>query len=366
MARNFHTDPEKKPYRFIPLADRIDRKDAVGHHKMQDGRWYGWLDLTLIAKSPVHVASGLIVHRDDLASYIGVDIDPDNDDVLVLSHVRRKNQGDHRYVRYIPGTSLKGVVRSVVEAITYSCLSHIDSKKIDEVAKHHDERLDALKDTCSDETGVCPACSLFGTLGYAGRVSFRDASQVAGGGRIARRPIAHPPQPDRSQANKHRTQGIIYYTSTARNRLKGRKFYLHGEQPVDTKGKYEAIEVCKKGSHFQGRVDIEGLSDAELGLLLKSLGFPQEFLLKVGGSKPFGYGSIAARIGIKDIHLTQHPSSVYKDYDIAPGKSDEQACADILAQSLQAVQESDLLRQDAWDRLVEMMEMSLVSLDGRY
>ena len=361
MARDYHTDPEKKPYRFIPLADHVERKEPVGHHKMREGRWYGWLNLTFVAESPLHVASGLIVHRDDLAPHIGVDIDPDNDDLLILSHVRRGGR------RYIPGTSLKGVVRSVVEAITFSCLSHIDTRKVDKAAEKHDKRLEVLRETCSkkaEETDLCPACSLFGALGYAGRVNFRDAFQIAGGGRIARRPVTHPPQPDRSQANKHRTQGIIYYTSANRKQLRGRKFYLHGEQPVDATRKYEAIEVCKKGSQFQGGVDIEGLSDAELGLLLKSLGATQEFRLKIGGSKPFGYGSLATRNVA--VHLTQHPLNAYQDYHNASPEVDKEGQVDILTQGLQALQESDLLRQDAWDRLIELMKMRLISLDGRY
>jgi hypothetical protein len=214
------------------------------------------------------------------------------------------------------------------------------------------------------DTGLCPACSLFGALGYTGRVNFRDAFQVAGGGRIARRPVAHPPQPDRSQANKHPTQGIIYYTSRDRKQLKGRKFYLHGQQPIDATGKYEAIEVCKTESQFQGKVDINGLSDIELGLLLKGLGFPKQFRLKVGGSKPFGYGSLIVENVAAS--LTSQSLEAYRGYDDVSSELDEQAQFEILAQSLQAVQTSSLLRQDAWERLMELMKMSLVSVNGKY
>jgi len=359
MARHYHTKPEDKPYRFVPLADHVERQEVVGHHRMEEGRWYGHLDLLFVAHSPIHVASGLIVHRDDLAPYFAADLDSDNDDSLILSHVRRKGR------RYIPGTSLKGVVRSVVEAITYSCLCHIDDRKVAPSAKRNDERLKKLTQTCSADTGFCPACSLFGALVYAGRVNFRDAFQVAGGGRIARRPVAHPPQPDRSQANKHPTQGIIYYTSDRKQQLKGRKFYLHGQQPSDATGKYEAVEVCKKESRFEGKIDINGLSDVELGLLLKGLGFYKQFRLKVGGSKPFGYGSLA----VKNVAaaVTSKTLKSYRDYDSVPSEpGEEQAQFEILAQSLQAVQNSSLLHQEAWERLTELMKMDLVSVNGRY
>lgn len=358
MAKHYHTNPDDKPYRFVPLADHVERQEAMGHHRMEEGKWYGHLDLILVAYSPVHVASGLIVHRDDLAPYFATDLDGDNDDSLILSHVRRDGR------RYIPGTSLKGVVRSVVEAITYSCLCHVDDRKIAPSAKRDNESLEELTQTCSVDIGFCPACSLFGALGYAGKVNFRDEFQVAGGGHIARRPVAHPPQPDRSQANKHRTQGILYYTSAKRKNLKGRKFYLHGQQPVDATGKYEAIEVCKKGSRFQGKIDINGLSDSELGLLLNGLGFPQEFPLKVGGSKPFGYGSLM--VNNVAVSLTSHPHDDYRSFENAYPELDEQEQFNILADAFEAVQTSDLLRQDAWDRLIELMKMDLVSVNGRY
>jgi len=358
MARDYHTDPEKKPYRFVPLADHIERSEVVGHHKMAEGRWYGYLNLILVAESSVHVASGLIVHRDDLRPYIGVDIDPHGDDRLILSHVRRDGR------RYIPGTSLKGVVRSVVEAVTHSCLQQIDEKKIDRSARRQDRRLSVLLEGCSDETGLCPACGLFGTLGYTGRVNFRDFLQVSGDGRIVHRPIAHPPQPDRSQSNKRQTQGIIYYTSDEKRRLKGRKFYLHGKQPVDATGKYEAVEVCKRGSCFEGRMDVNGLTDAELGLLLWGLGFPDRFRLKVGGSKPFGYGSVALKT--VQVCLVENPLAAYLDYDDVPARLEETVQLDILARSLKAVESSMILREDAWKRLLALMKMDLVSLDGRY
>jgi CRISPR/Cas system CSM-associated protein Csm3 (group 7 of RAMP superfamily) len=358
MARHYHTDPEKKPYRFVRLADHIERSKIVGHHKMEGERWYGHLDVIFTARSPLHVSSGLIVHRDDLTPYFGKDLDHENNDCLILSHVRHGGQ------RYIPGTSLKGVVRSIVEAITYSCLCHIDEKKIATSAKRNDKRLQELLKTCSIDEGLCPACHLFGTLGYAGRVSFRDTFQSSGGGRIARRPIAHPPQPDRSQANNHRTQGIIYYNSNDRKSLKGRKVYLHGKQPVDATEKYEAIEVCKIDSEFKGKIDINGLSNAELGLLLNGLGFLNQFSLKVGGSKPFGYGSLLVRtIGVS---LTSQPLDNYRSYEEAHPALDNQAQFVILANALKAVKTSTLLRQNALSQLRKLMKMNLISLNGKY
>ena len=174
-----HTRPENKPYDFVPLADHIERSNVTGHEVLPPDCWYGRIGLRLTADSPVHVASGQIVRREDLEPYIGRDLDGPIEEELVLSHLRC---GD---VRVIPGTSLKGTVRAVVEAISYSCLTFINYRNVSSMAKderHGDQRLQALHNRCTPESGVCPACALFGTLGYEGRVSFSDFVQKTGGG----------------------------------------------------------------------------------------------------------------------------------------------------------------------------------------
>ena len=44
MAKHYHTNPDDKPYRFVPLADHVERQEVVGHHGMEEEKWYGHLD----------------------------------------------------------------------------------------------------------------------------------------------------------------------------------------------------------------------------------------------------------------------------------------------------------------------------------
>ncbi|MFN3929342.1 MAG: RAMP superfamily CRISPR-associated protein, partial [Thermoflexus sp.] len=87
---------------------------------------------------------------------------------IELFNNRGREQAYYAFARrdgqlIIPGTSIKGAVRSVVEAISNSCVKLITSR----------ERLPPSHQPC-DEDALCPACRLFGVTGYRGRAHFAD------------------------------------------------------------------------------------------------------------------------------------------------------------------------------------------------
>ena len=55
--------PLPKPYDFVPFAPRVERNAPVGHHRYL--HLSGTLRARLIARSPVHVASGLLTQNRD-------------------------------------------------------------------------------------------------------------------------------------------------------------------------------------------------------------------------------------------------------------------------------------------------------------
>jgi len=65
----------------------------------------------------------------------------------------------------VPGTSLKGAVRGLLEAISNSCVSQYRRGR-EEVGPSHRP--------CQDQQRLCPACRLFGRTGLRGRVAFGD------------------------------------------------------------------------------------------------------------------------------------------------------------------------------------------------
>jgi len=249
---------EPKPYDFVPLPDRVERAKSAGHDSFKRGLLTGTIVGELVALTPVHVASG------------NVELTGNNRIPLVKAHFRAGGK------IAIPGSSLKGAVRSIVEAITRSCV-RVQSRTLR-------DKLPRGFEPCEPRDGnalLCPACRLFGAMGYQGQVRFLDASLIQGKLTTMFTPSLFAP----------RTYARVYYDCSGT--VKGRKFYFHG-QPA--KGNVP-LEVCDVGSRFRLRVDFANLTDAELGVLLTALGQGNPpFALKLGGAKPACCGSIEVEI----------------------------------------------------------------------
>ena len=89
----------------------------------------------------------------------------------------------------LPGTTLKGALRAVVEAITASCLTVRG-----QATRLLPPPLHPLR-PCTRRDALCPACRLFGGQGYLGRIRLADAPLVTGETIIARVPERHAPRP---------------------------------------------------------------------------------------------------------------------------------------------------------------------------
>ncbi len=259
---------EGKPYDFVPFPPRVDQSEPAGHHRfaLAGEKHTGVMEITLVAKRPVQVASGLV----DL-----IKLKSGETAAAIMTRIRRK-------VYVIPGSSLKGVVRSIVEAISPSCVRVADSRTR--------SFLPRMMNPCSRVESLCPACRLFGMSGgrhesYAGQVSFEDAVMVKGNPVVVRTPILRAPARSRQGLPPRYFRG---------KELRGRKFYYHGTL---AKGP-DARVAAETGAVFKASISFENLSGAELGLLLAALGqHPQKpFLLKVGAAKPVGMGSVEVKV----------------------------------------------------------------------
>jgi hypothetical protein len=72
--------------------------------------------------------------------------------------------------------------------------------------------------------------------------------------------------------------------------FKGRKFYYHSRPAEDER--QPPVETLPPGRELCGRIDLENLTAAELGLLFFALGVDGAITLKLGGGKPLGLGSL--------------------------------------------------------------------------
>ena len=162
----------------------------------------------------------------------------------------------------IPGSSIKGTIRTYAEALSYSC--HLDGP-------------------CGEERdGLCIDCSMFGTAGRGfstmGKVHFNDAfidSSVK---------IKDVGMPRQFKGNGNQIK------------LYSHKMKENGQKVFS----YEAIDT---GNVFEFEIQFHGMDKKELGLLVLAMGCGKDnyFGVKFGHGKNEGYGS--AKIEIKELWI---------------------------------------------------------------
>jgi CRISPR/Cas system CSM-associated protein Csm3 (group 7 of RAMP superfamily) len=356
MAKHYgHADLKDKPYFYTPLPPEFRKVAPASHAAYHTDKLSGEIAGLIVACSPIHIASGLIVPWADLSRY--GDIHSQTQPALVAAHFRINNQ------RAIPASSLKGVIRSIVEAISYSCpefkITHKPSKRSihdDIVAEHHRCQIDATQDLSNNH--LCPACRIFGGIGseggkggYLGNVVFSDALQRTGDGDIFDRMPLYGPQPSYSQASPRKRTGYkLYFQDSAKTEPLGRKFYKIGVPRPKTDGKYEPVEVCDTDSTFGLQIRFDNLTPGELGLLLMALGrsAPKTFALKLGGGKPVSLGTF--QVNVTD--LTRFDTQIAWDkYEPEESLVDDFAKID---EYVQAARNEELFYQTGWDKLTQI------------
>jgi CRISPR/Cas system CSM-associated protein Csm3 (group 7 of RAMP superfamily) len=262
--------PQPKPYGFVSVTrERVPRQRPAGHDDFEADLVSGTIVGVITALTPVHVASGQI------------ELTGKPEPPLVKAHVR---VGDRPV---IPGSSLKGSIRSIVEAISASCI-RITRARRDQQPK------EAV--ACQKLDQLCVACRMFGALGYQGQVRFSDAVLRGNRTEIIQVPPLYTPRP----------QARLYYEG---GQIKGRKFYRHGKLAQGN----VPIEVCPAGSRFDFSVQFDNLTPAELGLLLIALGQGESRLHpKLGGGKPACCGTVEIAVTeLKVVDMT----TAYFQYD---------------------------------------------------
>jgi hypothetical protein len=276
-----------KPYHLIPFPkERPTLQRPIGHHKYQNDRIHGSLYLTLKVQTSLHVSTGVVVMGSDIGNNR-------------ISLIKTMVQGVEQKLS-IQGSSLKGCIRSVYEAITNSTLAVVTSKYKDKVPQ---ERL-----PCKNKEKLCPASLVFGALDWQGLIEFSDAKCESAGYSTGFMPSLYAPHPDREG----------YYTG--RN-VAGRKFYYHTIRAID-KGQNQGITVqqAAKEYTFTTQLNFKNLTQAEFGTLLIVLGQDPKYpiALKIGGGKPIGMGTMT--VTVREIQQVQNLRARYSSYQSQPNR----------------------------------------------
>lgn len=273
MERSRATVENLKPFFGIPLSSKEgpDRKRPPDHDRFRDQSGRMELQIEVVSEY-LYVGSGN----------------------LELFDLKGRKQAYYALPRHngqlvIPGSAIKGAVRSIAEAISGSCVRVAD----------RGERTGSWR-ACSDEGLLCAACRLFGATGYRGRVHLSDAAPVA------------QVEPDR----------IKIADLWPPRQSPGRKFYRPGAfQSLDKEAErnHRFIEVVPKGSRFSVTLYFENTTRAEMGLLMRALGLDLiqrgsekkvvfAFPVKLGGAKPRCLG--AARLNPKRLYLVRQDAGL--------------------------------------------------------
>jgi hypothetical protein len=255
----------EKPYDFVPFPEgRPDRQKGAGQDKLDARLLSGTLELTLHTLTPVHVGLG---YSDFIKA-------GDQEYLAALQASKPVREDDTTRRRYlIPGSSIKGAVRSIVEAITRSCIRITQGR--------HRPYIPQGYGGCMSVNDLCIACRLFGAQDYQGHVSFEDAVAPRGSLVLLGTPLLWTP------ARGGRGLPPRYLE---RDRAKGRKFYRHARPPSGA----DPRACIKSDAKLPLRIHFLNLSEAELGVLFTALGLHPDhpFPIKLGGGKPVGLGSV--------------------------------------------------------------------------
>lgn len=331
---NNQEEPLEKPYELIDfVTDQPQRKAGLGHDALHQDALTGQIELYLIARTPVQVANGTF---DVTKTKEGEEISAQG------SSVQRYDEQGQKVNRLpvLPGSSVKGMVRSLLETISPCCVAS--------VANNVRRELPNNLTRCTRLDHLCPACRLFGMSGagkenYLGQVSVEDALLLDGGQVIIRTPLLWAP------ARGARTLPQRYLRN---NRIKGRKLY-YPSQPA--RGPDTRIAL-KSGSTLRTVIHFTNLTPGELGLLLAALGLHPEyrFIPKIGAGKPVGMGSVETYINRIVLY-----NAIHKQGRLG-GKATihrEAGLAQQIAGWVQAAVQEQLLNETALHAVAELLHL---------
>lgn len=281
--------PEKKPERCSPYGD--DNPQSYYGHDKFNGKC-GLIECTITTLKPIFIP--LPMNEKERKERGLTKLVRDN----------RERTGDHKkyifnsieVVPVIPGSSLKGVIRSVAEAAANSCVSKFRGKYS---YKHFRKMIDIYYnlpngfEECQYLEKLCITCRLFGFQSsegsFQGKVNISDAKarKYTNLDWITLTELSSPkPHHD-----------AFYALPPGSNRIAGRKFYFHHKQkaPILASQKQTLRNSTVKpieDAVFDFKVSFTNLTDDEYALLLYSLFLEDGVCHKIGYGKPAGLGSV--------------------------------------------------------------------------
>ncbi|MBD2298840.1 RAMP superfamily CRISPR-associated protein [Nostoc sp. FACHB-190] len=316
-----------RPYDFVYFPTTPPTQNQPpGHHKYLPNHLHGTLFLTLTVQTTLHISTGVVLLGEDI----------NQADIPLIKTMVQGNDNE----LLIQGSSLKGCIRSVYEAITNSRVG-VKPKQPNE---YPEERLPA-----KEKNQLCPASIVFGASGekwgWQGLITIQDAHCEITGSEVGFMPNLWRPRPDENQA---------YYNNDGKT--VGWKFYYNMKNSID-KGLDNGIpvQVAFRNDEFSTQLNFKNLKPEELGALLIALGQDKNYplVLKVGAGKPIGMGSMT--VAITEAEIVQNQADLYNRYTSLSLPSSQL----LTDESLQAFIQSKI--QQAHEALIAQTQLQKLS-----
>jgi CRISPR/Cas system CSM-associated protein Csm3 (group 7 of RAMP superfamily) len=347
-------------YWFVELPDWKEvnqrKKKVVSHARFEPNRTSGEITCIMTAKTPIHVGAGFFE--------LGKDAGYAKFDGVVKAIIKEDG------FPIIPGSSLKGAFRSISEAISYSCtLGQIKGYGFPP-CEANDEK-----------SKICVACSIYGAMGFMGRVSFTQATLVKQEDYLKNKPdqpielIAfNPPNERKAQRGRKFYPPIDYFSPDFWKNASPDKYYIsikrahreHGHLVVEEnypdlvsfkKGKaVEPYDFIPAGTQLKFNVKFENLRPEEIGLVLAGMGINEEnqplFFPRLGGAKPLRFGVI--QVQAKDFKLDSEQSD-FTNFD-SHESSVHKTVEKWVKGNIQAMKTSDLFFEKGLERITNLLK----------
>ncbi|MDY6804595.1 MAG: RAMP superfamily CRISPR-associated protein [Cyanobacteriota bacterium] len=280
-----------KPYKLVSFPKNNPQlKKPQGQDKFFPNRLHGRLCLNLTVETALHISTGVVM--------LGSDIGHKN---IPLIKTMMTSTGEQLT---IPGSSLKGMVRSVYEAITNSTLGAI-THKYEKQNYYPKNRLPPRTKNHKKDMKLCPAGRIFGAMDWQGLIQFTDAKCEKVEFEVGFMPSLYSPRPSAYLDDQ--------------KKAKGRKFYYHASrEAAASKNKGLQIQRAINSYEFSTEIRFSNLSKQEFGAFLIALGLDSKypFALKIGAGKPVGMGTM--KIELETGELWRSGEERYGDYGAEP------------------------------------------------
>lgn len=288
------------PYDFVPIdtQHQPERRRPVWHNVLKNanthtGKLYsGHLHVNIKAETPLFIPDAETSMQD-----------PTNPGEHIYNNVEQ-------YI--IPGTSLKGLLRSVVETLCNGCLRvfHLPSG-------YTNALIPPGFTACQNNTSLCTACRLFGMMPenqknaqvFLGKVNIGDAL-------VNKESLSFHEPIYTTILEAPKPRHLAFYLDPDRRYIAGRKFYFHHHGKLNTEdnlikvrnelGKFrnQYIEPIDTGTDFDARIDFTNLEADEFAALLLAITLRPDMRHKIGYGKPIGLGSI--RMDLTELCLVDY------------------------------------------------------------